>query len=281
MDTGTIAWRGGRLSRRDALKLGLAGLLAGGRWPGARAAETSTAGGEFTFIVVNDTHYAAPECAVWLRGLVQQMRRHPATAFCLHLGDVTDLGQREHLEAARTAFAEFPRPVYVVPGNHDYVGMDDRAPFDAVFPGRLNYAFAHGGWQFIGLDSTEGQRWQNTRIQPATLAWLDRQLPQLDRRQPTAVFTHFPLGHAAPMQPLNADAVLERLLDFNLRAAFCGHHHGSTENFHRNARVVTNRCCARIRDNHDGSKAKGYWLCTARGGDLTWEFVEYPGPGGA
>jgi hypothetical protein len=111
------------------------------------------------------------------------------------------------------------------------------------------------------------------------LAWLDARSPQLDRRRPTVVFTHFPLAHAAPLTPLNSDAVLERLIEFNLRAVFSGHHHGFTESFHRRALLVTNRCCARIRDNHDGSKTKGYWLCKAQRGELAWEFVDYSGPG--
>ena len=37
---------------------------------------------------------------------------------------------------------------------------------------------------------------------------------------------------------------------------------------------TTNRCCAFARGNHDGTKEKGYFLCTARDGKFTREFVE-------
>lgn len=261
------------------MKLGLASLVGTCLWPGwrpLRGGEAEKPG--FTFLVVNDTHYATERCGDWLRGLVAQMRTHAGARFCLHLGDLTDLGRREHLLAVRDVFNGLGVPFHVVPGNHDYVATDDRGPYDEVFPGRLNYGFEHDGWQFLGLDSTHGQRYENTQIPPATFAWLDANLPKLDRARPTVLFTHFPLGHAAKMLPVNADALLERLLDFNLREAFSGHYHAFTESWQRAAALVTNRCCALIRSNHDGTKEKGYWLCSAAGdGRLTREFVEYRG----
>jgi hypothetical protein len=42
--------------------------------------------------------------------------------------------------------------------------------------------------------------------------------------------------------------------------------------------LVTNRCCSPSRDNHDGSTAKGYLLCTAKGGRVTYQFVEVGSP---
>jgi hypothetical protein len=38
--------------------------------------------------------------------------------------------------------------------------------------------------------------------------------------------------------------------------------------------LTTNRCCAISRDNHDGTKEKGYFLCTASAGSIQREFVE-------
>jgi hypothetical protein len=72
-----------------------------------------------------------------------------------------------------------------------------------------------------------------------------------------------------------AEAILERLLPFNLRATFSGHYHGFTESWHRSASLTTNRCCARIRDNHDGTKDKGYWLCSVKSGRLSREFIPF------
>jgi hypothetical protein len=58
-------------------------------------------------------------------------------------------------------------------------------------------------------------------------------------------------------------------------------HHGSRECDPFFASLVRQMrshgaCCSRLRDNHDGSLAEGYLLCTATAdGRLSWEFVEF------
>ena len=76
------------------------------------------------------------------------------------------------------------------------------------------------------------------------------------------------------MRPLNADAVLERLIEFNLVAVFNGHFHGFTERTAGRTVLTTNRCCAISRGNHDGTTEKGYFLCRAAAGIIQREFVE-------
>jgi 3',5'-cyclic AMP phosphodiesterase CpdA len=206
------------------------------------------------------------------------MKSHTAAQCVLALGDLADDGQAANLQAVRDAFRSLPMPLYPVPGNHDYATATDRQAYEATFPDRINYRFELNGWQFLGLDSTQGTDYEKTRVSPATLAWLDATLPALDRRQPMIVFTHFPLGSDVPMRPLNADEVLRRLAGFNVQGIFGGHHHALTVRAFENADVVTNRCCSRLRGNHDGSKEKGYWRVTADGGRLSREFVEFKPP---
>ena len=54
--------------------------------------------------------------------------------------------------------------MYPVIGNHDYVTQNNRKAYLEAFPLRLNYYFHHHGWQFIGLDTTEGLRYEKTTI---------------------------------------------------------------------------------------------------------------------
>jgi hypothetical protein len=123
-----------------------------------------------------------------------------------------------------------------------------------------------------------GQTIRLLRIGDATFAWLKAALPKLDPKKPTVVLTHFPLGAGVKYRPLNAEAVLERFLDFNLRGAFSGHYHAQTAVAHRGIEVVTNACCARVRENHDGTKAKGYFVANGTpDGTLTREFVPFAG----
>ncbi len=263
------------MSRREALQRLSAGtLLALGLWPGALRASNETPSGSFRFIVVNDTHCMSAECGPYLEGVVVQMRQ-AAPEFCLHLGDLTEKGERDHLETVKEIFGVLPGRMYPVIGNHDYLTQDDRKAYTQTFPLRLNYYFRHRGWQFVGLDSTDGQRYEKTEIQPATFRWLDEYLSRLNPRKPTVLFTHFPLGDGVMYRPKNADALLDRFRDFNLQAVFNGHYHSLTERKSGKVTITTNRCCALKRTNHDGTKEKGYFVCEARDGRMARTFVEY------
>jgi hypothetical protein len=200
------------------------------------------------------------------------MRRHDP-AFCLINGDLCDDGRADQLSAVKEIFGSLGAPLYATVGNHDYATDTGHAPFDAIFPGSLNYHFAHEGWQFVGLDSTDGRRVVFTTVQPATLAWLDANLPKLDRAKPTVICTHFPLGEAVLCRPLNADEILKRFDGFNLRATFSGHWHGYAERRFEHAVVTNSRCGSWWRGNNDGSPQKGYFLCdVTAAGDVQRQF---------
>ena len=263
-----------RLTRRDLLRRSPAALLAAGLWPGTLAAGDPPAGA-FSFLVVNDLHSLDANCRPWFERVVRQMAAHPEKpAFLLIAGDLANDGKPEQLAAVKEIFTGVKVPVYVVPGNHDFTAKQERTAYDDLFPNRLNYAFDHGGWQFVALDTTEGTKYQNTSVAADTLHWLDGQLPKLDRKKPLVVVTHFPLGDGVRMRPKNADEVLKRLLHFNLQAAYSGHFHAFTEKTAGGAVLTTNKCCAFARGNHDGTKEKGYFLVTARDGKLARTFVE-------
>jgi hypothetical protein len=263
-------------TRREALKKISAGtLLALGMWPGALQAGIFGWGNhrDFKFIVVNDLHYLDDDCGHWLEGVARQMKAHDAE-LCLIVGDVADDGKHEHFSSATDIFKMPGIPFYPVIGNHDYLTQTDRSAYLDAFPSRLNYHFEHRGWQFVGLDSSEGQHSQNTEISTETLDWLDGNLPRLSRKKPMILFTHFPMGATVRYRPRNADALLERFRDFNLQAVYNGHFHGFTENKLGQTMLTTNRCCALKRTNHDGTKEKGYFLCSIKDGTIQREFVE-------
>lgn len=262
------------MTRRAALdRLSAGTLLALGLWPGSLRAAPGSAK-PFRFIVVNDTHYLTPQCGAWLEGVIAQMKQEQA-AFCLHAGDVTDRGQAAHFQAVKEIFGGLRIPMYPVIGNHDYITENSREPYTKTFPSRLNYAFKVHDWQFIGLDTSDGQRYEKTWIQKETFQWLDSRLPRLNKSKPTVILTHFPLGANVNYRPLNADALLDRFREFNLQAVFSGHFHGFTERQAGKTVLTTNRCCALQRNNHDGTKEKGYFVCAAADGQISRNFIEY------
>jgi len=266
------------INRRQALeKLSGGLLLALGLWPGALRASDAARDGRLKFIVVNDTHLMSDACAEWLRGVIQRMKEAKPD-FCLHLGDLTEYGKREHHAVTRDVFQELGCPVHAVPGNHDYNSPKSLRYYNLFFPRRRNYVFEFNGWQFVGLDTTEGQKYEKTRIQPDTLEWADKQAPRLDQRRPTIIFTHFPLGAGVKYRPLNADELLEKFKLLNLQVVFSGHWHGYTERRHGDLRLYTNKCCALKRSNHDRTPEKGFWVAENKDGQIHLDFIEVPCP---
>jgi 3',5'-cyclic AMP phosphodiesterase CpdA len=259
------------LTRRQALGHFSAGtLLALGVWPGWARGEN---GGRFRFVVVNDTHYLSEECGAWLRTIFRKIKDEKPE-LCLIAGDLTEHGTEEHLKGMRAVLDEFGVPTHVVIGNHDYTTHTSRAAYEKVFPNQINYRFAHKDWQFVALDTSEGTRYEQTNIQEPTLRWVDEQVAKLDKKRPTVIVTHFPLGANVQYRPLNADALLEKFREVNLRAIFSGHFHGFTERTAGDAVLTTNRCCALKRGNHDKTTEKGYFVCDAVGQTISRKFVQ-------
>jgi hypothetical protein len=260
------------LSRREFLRFGGATLALSSAQSLAAAPE------HFEFIVVNDTHYIGEECREWHGRVAQAMKAScPHAAFCAFAGDVSDGGDEPALRAIREIYGIIGCPLAPVPGNHDHISDSDRSGYEAVFPGRLNYAFQHGDWQFLAIDSTQGVHSSDTQISEATLTWLDQAIPKLDPKKPVFAFTHFPLADGADLRPLNADEVVRRLLRVDLRWIHSGHWHGEKIDRHGLAILSINRCCARLRGNRDGSPLKGWHVYRATpAGELTRRFVEIP-----
>jgi Icc-related predicted phosphoesterase len=266
------------ITKRDFCKMSAASLLTAGLWPGRlRAAENGQGAGNWTFLAVNDLHYYSAECTPWFEKVIAAMKLSaPHAEFCLLGGDLANDGEQGQLASVRDLFKTFGAPVYSVPGNHDYLNDDDRTAYDALYPGQLNQTFEHRGWQFVGLDTTDGLHFHDTAIHDSTFAWLRDNLPKLDRAKPTIIFTHFPLGEKVTNRPSNADPLLQMFIDFNLQAALSGHWHGFTEKTWRDAILTTDRCCSRVQNNHDGTSEKGWFVCQVQEGKLSRQFVEIP-----
>ena len=264
-----------RTSRRAWLRHSAAATLALGLWPGCARFGGNGRGQDFTFIEINDTHYTSPKCPAWFERVTASVRAlQPRPELCLMVGDLAEKGTAQELGGMREVLRGLGMPYHVVIGNHDYATQTDRSDWEKLFPGTLNYHFQHRDWQIVALDSSEGKNYEKTRIQPATLGWIDDNVRKLDRRQPTILFTHFPLGPGTIYRPLNADDLLERFREFNVVAVFNGHYHGFTEHQVGETVFTTNKCCSISRGNHDKTMEKGYFLCRARDGRVTREFIE-------
>jgi calcineurin-like phosphoesterase family protein len=262
------------ISRRQMMKTSAGALLAAGLWPGMLAA-ADVEMNDFPFICVNDLHYVDEGCLPFFQDMVKKMlKASPNSSLLIVVGDLTEHGTPEAESAMRDILKTTNLTVKVVPGNHDWADQTDRKAYEELFPDSLNYTFEHADWQFVALDSTDGVKYENTQVLPPTLDWVDANLPKLDKKKPLILFTHFPLGPDVKYRVTNADALLDRFREYNLRAVFNGHYHGYTEHTYANSLITTDKCCSFRRNNFDGTLEKGFFACTTKDGAVTREFIE-------
>ena len=258
------------------MKMSAGALLTAGLWPGVLAAQDALAP-DISFLCVNDLHYINSNCIPFFQKMVMKMRiaaAGPETRLLLVVGDVTDDGTPPQLMAMHDVIKTTAlTPKYVI-GNQDWTTDTDRRFFDTIYPNSINYTFEQNGWQFVGLDSTDGVKYQNTSITKATLDWVDANLPKLDKKRPMILYTHFPMGEGVTYRPKNAEDLMNRFKEHNLRAVFNGHYQGYTERTVGDYMITTGKCCSFRRDNYDGTPEKGFYICKSRDGKMSREFVE-------
>ena len=263
------------LSRRQMMKMSAGALLAANLWPGrARAADPATK--PLKFIQVNDLHYTEDACAPFFEGMVKAFNNIQGAALVLIAGDLTDGGTLGQCHALHDILGGLKMPCYVSPGNHEAGTQNDRGPFESVFGGKFDVTFEAQGWQFVGVDTTDGMKVNKFDCRKETLDFAASLPAKLDRGKPAFVYTHMPLGPGVPNRLQNADALLEPFKGLNVAAIFTGHHHAFTQKtVLREVIVTTNVCCSRKRANHDNTFEKGFFVIEAAEGKWKRTFVEY------
>ena len=261
-------------SRRGLLSAAGLSALAMGLPRGALADGADSQ--DFTFAVVNDVHYVDEKCGAWFAKVLEGMKEHRPD-FCLLVGDLVEDGTAKQIGAMKELLAASKFPVHVVVGNHDHTPANDRRAYAEAFGEATNYQFEHKGWQFIGLDTTQGHTGANTVIARETLDYLGGALKTLDGKRPTVLFTHFPLGWLLPSRPKNAQALLQHFVGHNLQAVFNGHFHSATTRVWGPCELTTNTCCSLRRKNHDLDPRKGYFVCRTKDGVVKRQYVRVDG----
>jgi calcineurin-like phosphoesterase family protein len=256
------------------MKVSAGTLLANGLWPGALAAQDAPAP-EVDFLTANDLHYIDEVDQPFFQKMVELVKQHlPKSGMLFALGDLVETADAKSHAAMRDIFKATGLEMKVVCGNHDWETDTDRKVFDATWPNSHNYTFDAGGWQFVAVDSSDGTQWQNTSVPKSTLDWVDESLPKLDKKRPMIVLTHFPMGEKVTYRPKNAQSLLDRFREHNLRAVLCGHYHGYTERNVGQTLITTGKCCAYRRTNHDNTVDKGFYHWQTRDGKATCQFIE-------
>jgi hypothetical protein len=165
---------------------------------------------EFTFLHASDTHISEESLprTRGLRGIVEGRR----PAFVLVTGDLVRDALRVPEQEARSYYdlytretAEFPAPVWSVPGNHENFGIERHRSLVSTdhplygkgmyrhYLGPNYYSFSYGGVHFVGLDTVDYEDlWYYGHIDETQLAWLERDLSFVPPGTTVVTFNHIP-----------------------------------------------------------------------------------------
>jgi 3',5'-cyclic AMP phosphodiesterase CpdA len=197
-------------------------------------------------------------------------------AFALLVGDLVDGGTTEQCQAMKDILGKLKVPYYVTCGNHDPKTQTDRSAFTTAFGEKLNVSWEVDGWQFVGMDTSDGTKSGGFDCHKETLDFAASLPAKLDKSKPTFVYTHFPLGPGVTNRLKNADALLEPFKELNVAAIFGGHYHAFTQKtVLKDVIATTDVCCSFKRANHDNTFEKGFFVVEAAEGKWKRTFMEY------
>ncbi|NUN68888.1 MAG: PQQ-binding-like beta-propeller repeat protein [Bacteroidetes bacterium] len=178
----------------------------------------------FSFAHISDTHIGNATAAEDLRRTVADINSMDSLAFAVISGDITEYGSDEQLRLAKQILDSLTIPWYIVPGNHDMKwSASGGRSFSVVF-GSENFAFRHGGYQFIGMHQGPRMRMGDAYWAPEDLRWFDSVAAASrlgEERTPLIFVTHYPADSGIA----NWRAMTERLRKFNTQLLLNGHWH--------------------------------------------------------
>jgi predicted MPP superfamily phosphohydrolase len=175
---------------------------------------SQTSRATFTFIHASDTHVSAQSLPRLQRLRAITEARKPD--FVIVSGDLVRdalrVGEQEatgYYDIYTRETAQFPVPVWSVPGNHENFGIERHLSLvsakhplygKGMYRARLGpnyYSFNYGSIHFVGLDSVDIEDlWYYGHIDAAQLAWLRDDLAALAPGTTVVTFNHIPFVSA-------------------------------------------------------------------------------------
>jgi len=211
-----------RISRRDFLRAGTAGAVAGLLPVSMVKLAFAEEAQSFSFAYISDAHIQHIQGNRFVRNWDQGLRRAVAEAnlleprpdFVVFGGDLAQLGTKAELDHGAEILGGLGQKPHVVMGEHDYY-LDMGAYWSRLF-GEQYRSFDHKGVHFVilnsiltydewnakwesperrmhemaGLDNPDGSPFM---VGSAQLEWLKKDLAKIDRKTPVVVFSHSPL----------------------------------------------------------------------------------------
>ncbi len=178
---------------------------------------------QFQYAFVSDTHIGGSTGEEDLRRTVEDINKLSNIDFIIVTGDITEMGTYDEIKLAKKILSGLKKPFYVVPGNHD-TGWSESGGVDFIKAfGYDKFYFDHKGYRFIGTASGPYVRMSDGHIPRDAVMWMDELLKKTPTTMPLVFVNHYPVDN----QLDNWYEVLNRLKNYNVHYAICGHGHAN------------------------------------------------------
>ncbi len=182
---------------------------------------------QFAFMHTSDDHGSGRMYGEHFTHDARMMK--PAAKFLFNTGDMgyatPDGGDLMFRTIAANA-AAFPLPMFITPGNHDFVGADGKTPMDqptggwgfhTQYLGPVRWSFDYAGIHFIGLDYMEKtDKGYQDKIPHVAVQFMEKDLASLAKGTRVVLLVH--------CYDASAD-FYQALRKFKIEQICCGHTH--------------------------------------------------------
>jgi len=178
--------------------------------------------GPLRFAWLSDTHVGSDRGAGDLRASVSDINAQPGLSFVLVTGDITEMGSYANFRLAKDILDGLRVPYHIIPGNHDTKWSGSGGSDFQRLWGADRFAFASGGFRFIGLSQGPVLRMGDGHWAPQDVRWLEGLLAEPGgATKPTFFVSHYPLDESIA----NWHVVLDKLKTIPTVAVLVGHGH--------------------------------------------------------
>jgi outer membrane protein assembly factor BamB/predicted MPP superfamily phosphohydrolase len=216
----------------------------------------------FKFAFVSDTHIGNPTAADDLRRTVKDINANQQIEFVVITGDITEFGADNEIMLAKQILDSLNKKWYIIPGNHDANWSESGSnTFKRVF-GAETFAFAHNGYQFVGVSSGPNMRMGPGQVPRENIVWLDSVLKATPPGRPVVYLNHYPLT----LDQNNWYNITDLLKTRNTQLILCGHGHQNHKYVFEGIPGVMGRSNLRAKDS-----IGGYNIVTFDNGTASFE----------
>ncbi|GHT10066.1 serine/threonine protein kinase [Bacteroidia bacterium] len=177
----------------------------------------------FRFALVTDLHVThAGNAEKDLQNAVNQINASDDIEFVLVTGDLSEEGDRESLQKAKTILDQLKVKYYAIPGNHETKWSESGMTAFGDIYGSERFEFEHKGFLFLGFNTGPFIRMADGHVAPQDITWLKKELKKAGKKQQVILVTHYPL---LPGDVDNWYDLTDAVRPYNIRTFLGGHYH--------------------------------------------------------